>query len=78
MAKGARFWIGARLPDGRPAEFFGGAHPLPARDLSADEVEGLTPDQAALLESPAGKRLYSTSKPGGGARPAADAEEKES
>lgn len=71
MAKGARFWIGERRPDGQPLEFFGGAHPVPARDLTADEVEALSPEQAALLESPAGKRLYATSKPGGPAKPEA-------
>lgn len=76
MAKGARIWIGDRLPDGQPVEFFGGAHPLPARDMSAEEVEALTPEQAALLESPAGQRLYATAKVAAAARPA-DAGEKE-
>lgn len=74
MAKGARYWIGERGPDGAPLEFFGGAHPLPARDLTADEVEALSPEQAALLESATGKRLYATSR-AGSAKP--DADEKE-
>jgi hypothetical protein len=41
-------------------EFFGAATgaPIPARDLTADEVAGFSDEQKAHLESPAGQRLY--------------------
>jgi hypothetical protein len=41
-------------------EFFGAASgaPIPARDLTDDEVAGFSDEQKAHLESPAGRRLY--------------------
>lgn len=50
-------------------EFFGGEDGLPARDLTAADVAGLTDAQKARLESDAGKRLY---EPGRAAKRTAD------
>ena len=61
------FWIGARNADGRPLERFGGFpgvyDPIPARDLTEAETSALTEAQWECINSDAGKRLYSPTKP---------------
>ena len=39
-------------------EFFGGDDGLPARDLTTEDVAGLSDVQRAKLESETGRRLY--------------------
>lgn len=52
-------WTGETDPGtGLPVEWFGGAHPIPPRDLTADDTAGFGPDEWALIESANGKRLY--------------------
>lgn len=61
------YWIGQYDAFGNPLEYFGGVpgerDPIPARDLTPDETAQLTEAQWAAIESDAGRRLYSATKP---------------
>lgn len=63
------YWIGERNAEGQPLEFFGGVagvrDPIPARDLSPDETAELTEAQWECINSPTGKRLYSSNPKAG-------------
>lgn len=60
-------WRGVRTSDGTGwVEHFasgGKSRRLPPRDLTVGEVDALTPEQRALLDSPTGQRLYVPAKP---------------
>ena len=78
MARPKRlWWIGERDAEGRPLEFFGAVpgvrEPIPATDLDEAATAALTEEQWACIESPAGKRLYSASKPSTANQPDATA-----
>lgn len=51
-------FIGPKDANGQPLEWFGGATPIPARDLTAEDLAGFGAAEWALLDSPTGKRLY--------------------
>ena len=52
-------WTGQRNPGEKGwQEWFPGRKGLPPRDLTAEDVAGLTADQQVMLASPAGQRLY--------------------
>ena len=58
-------YIGARDATGQPLEWFGGepgCEPIPAMDLDADTVAGLSEAQWKKINSEAGKRLYAEGK----------------
>jgi hypothetical protein len=76
-------WIGARNANGQPLEWFAGepgCESIPAMDMDAETVAGLTEAQWTKIESPAGQRLYAggkasvstASRPSGTSVPAAD------
>lgn len=61
------YFIGQYDADGRPLEYFGGMpgqyDPIPARDLTPEDVAALTEAQWECIESPTGKRLYQKTEP---------------
>lgn len=57
-------WKGQRNPGERGwQEWFPGKGGLPPRDLTEEDVAGLTDAQRAMLVSPAGQRLYESVEP---------------
>ena len=52
-------WTGKTDPGtGQPVEYFGGGHPIPPRDLTAEDTAAFGPEEWALIESANGRRLY--------------------